>query len=213
MVSLWQGKRGTSVAWQHCRLAAEVCLIDGACSVILLQIFGSEAIVLENCFKPTFYGCWDGHRIWPSWFGPDFDLMYFFTSLFSKCRCLKRRGRLFLLEQNQNAYYSVHRSSFYRLLAWSWAEDRENIVYMRMTWTNSNWGISIFLGQRCESASGQKLKCKCRLVYNSTHIWTLERVWIWAENSHQRPDVSWTGLWCACCSGLCFESNPSMTGA
>lgn len=142
---LVDGKCGTLVAWQRCRVAAGLCFITRVCSVILLQIFASQTLVFKNCFKPTFYGCWDGHRIWPSWFGPDFDLLYFFTSLFSKCRCLKRRRRLFPLEQNQNAFYSVHRSSFYRLLVWSWVEDRENIVYMGMTWTNSNWGISIFL--------------------------------------------------------------------
>lgn len=112
--------------------------------------------------------------MWPSCFGPDFDLLYFFTSLFRKCRCLKKEGRLFPLESGQNTYYSVHRSAFYRLLAWSWAEDRDNIVCTRMTWSNLNGGISSFLGQRCELASGQKLQHSSRLVYNCVQIWALE---------------------------------------
>lgn len=125
-----------------------------------------------------------------------------FLHHFSKCRCLKRKGRLFPLEPNQNAYYSVHRSAFCRLLVWFWAEDRENIVYMRMTWTNSNGGISIFLGQRCELVSGQKLKSRCKLIYNCAQIWALEWVWIWAENSLQCPNVSWNDLLCSCYAGL-----------
>lgn len=116
LASSWHGKCGTLVAWQHRGVAAEVCFIDGLCPVILLQRFWNEAIVFKNWFRATFCGCSDRHRIWPSWFGPDFDLLYFFTSLFSKCRCLKRRIRLFPLEQSQSAYYSVHRSSIYRLV-------------------------------------------------------------------------------------------------
>lgn len=108
----------------------------------------------------------------------------------------KKRGRLFPLEPSQNTYYSVHRSAFYRLLAWSWAKDRENIVYMRMAWSNSNWGISSFLEQRCESAAGQRLKHRCRLVYNCAQIWALENLDLSYELAPvlQCQDVSWAGL-------------------
>lgn len=74
---LVDGKCGTLVAQQLRGGAAGVCLIKRACSVILLQIFAGQTLVFKNCFKSTFYGCWDGHRIWPPWFGPDFDSLCF----------------------------------------------------------------------------------------------------------------------------------------
>lgn len=142
---------------------------------------------------------------------PRFWLAVLFTSLFNKCRCLKRRRRLFPLEQNQNAFYSVHRSSFYRLLVRSWVEDRENIVYMGMTWTNSNWGISIFLQQRCEPASRQRLKCRYRLIYDCTQIGDSLGL-SWGLTLAPRCVLNWPVL-CLLCWTWCFELNPRISGA
>lgn len=45
---LMDGKCGTLVAWQHPGVAAGVCFISRACSVILLQVFARQMIVFKK---------------------------------------------------------------------------------------------------------------------------------------------------------------------